>query len=57
MSNLVEFYHTLQNLGMIANQIAVESNLGIVYTYDYYNITELSLSIQKVNEKLSKFDK
>jgi len=57
MSNLVEFYHTLQNLGMIANQIAVESNLGIVYTYDYYNITELSLSIHKVNEKLSKFDK
>lgn len=36
---MVEYYHSMQNLGMIANQIAVSSNLGVNYTYNYYNLS------------------
>jgi hypothetical protein len=55
MINLLELYHALQNLGMYANMQVIANNIGVIYNYSYYNITNLCLIAQSMNINLLKY--
>lgn len=55
MGNLVNFYHALQNMGMYINMQSIMVKFNVTYNYNYYNITNLCLSAQAMNIKVSKY--
>lgn len=55
MDNLVEFYHNLQNLGVMLKRTSFKVNKGKIFYYDHYNVITVCLAIQSKNQLLAKF--
>lgn len=54
--NLVEFYHQINNFGLVLSRAAYLMGRNKSYNYPYYNVESLCLNLQYRNEMVGKFE-